>query len=73
MAEENSTRQYDLALAAAMANPRAESEVRLTEARITITWRWDEGQHEVDMTLTGMTDEVLLECLFRAAIDMARR
>lgn len=68
-----SGRRYDILDAAQMANPDAEVKLQTSPEGVQYTWMWEDKSHSLHIPENHCTDEIILERLFQAAIEMARK
>ena len=73
MGIKNSGRRYDILEAAHMANPDAEVKLRTSPEGLEYSWTWGENSHNLSIPSDHCSDEIILDRLFLAAIEMAKK
>lgn len=73
MGIQNSVRRYDILEAAKMANPDAEVKLQTSPDGLKYSWAWDDKNHSLNIPESQCSDEIILDRLFLAAIEMAKK
>ena len=56
-----------------MANPDAEVKLRTSPDGLEYSWAWGDNSHSLSIPSEHCSDEIILDRLFLAAIEMAKK